>query len=256
VVILRIVVSLLLFALLSAAATREPARTRRAMVVSTEKHATEIGVEVLRKGGNAVDAAVAVGFALSVTHPAAGSLGGGGFMLIRLANGRSTFIDFRERAPAAATRTMYLDSQGKPTGESVLGYRASGVPGSCRGYALALEKYGTWRWPKVVEPAIRLASEGFAVTYEFAQDLRDNQRLPQFPESKRIFLRNGDYLEQGDVLRQRDLAATLKRIAKKGPDEFYTGENAMKGPLPAGIVTEAKKRLEKAGAIVEPLIAQ
>jgi gamma-glutamyltranspeptidase/glutathione hydrolase len=226
VVILRIVVSVLLFALLSAAATREPVRTRKAMVVSTEKHATEIGVEVLRKGGNAVDAAVAVGFALSVTHPAAGSLGGGGFMLIRLADGRSTFIDFRERAPAAATRTMYLDSRGTPTGESVLGYRASGVPGSCRGYALALEKYGTWRWPKVVEPAIRLASEGFAVTYEFAQDLRDNQRLPQFPESRRIFLRNGDYLEQGDVLRQRDLAATLKRIAKKGPDEFYTGETA------------------------------
>jgi gamma-glutamyltranspeptidase/glutathione hydrolase len=222
----RLAAFLLLFALLSTAATREPVRTRRVMVVSTEKHATEIGVEVLRKGGNAVDAAVAVGFALAVTHPPAGSLGGGGFMLIRLADGRSTFVDFRERAPAAATRTMYLDAQGKPTDQSVVGYRASGVPGSCRGYALALEKYGTWKWSKVVQPAIRLASKGFPVTYEFAKDVRDNTRLPQFPESKRIFLRNGDYLEQGDVLRQPDLAATLKRIAKKGPDEFYTGETA------------------------------
>jgi gamma-glutamyltranspeptidase/glutathione hydrolase len=222
----RSIAFLLFVALVSTAATREPVRTRRAMVVSTEKHATEVGVEVLRKGGNAVDAAVAVGFALAVTHPPAGSLGGGGFMLIRLADGRSTFVDFRERAPAAATRTMYLDPQGKPTDESVLGYHASGVPGSCRGYALALEKYGTWKWSKVVQPAVRLATKGFPVTYEFAKDLRDNKRLPEFPESRRIFLRNGHYLEQGDVLRQRDLAATLKRIAKKGPDEFYTGETA------------------------------
>ena len=222
----RSIAFLLFVALVSTAATREPVRTRRAMVVSTEKHATEVGVEVLRKGGNAVDAAVAVGFALAVTHPPAGSLGGGGFMLIRLADGRSTFVDFRERAPAAATRTMYLDPQGKPTDESVLGYRASGVPGSCRGYALALEKYGTWKWSKVVQPAVGLATKGFPVTYEFAKDLRDNTHLPQFAESKRIFLRNGNYLEQDDVLRQRDLAATLKRIAKKGPDEFYTGETA------------------------------
>ena len=196
------------------------------MVVSTEKHATEAGVEVLRKGGNAVDAAVAVGFALSVTHPAAGSLGGGGFMLIRLADGRSTFIDFRERAPGAATRDMYLDAQGNPTEESVVGYRASGVPGSCRGYALALEKYGSWRWPDVIEPSIRLASRGFPVTYQFAEDLREDQRLPRFPESKRIFLRGGNFLKQGDALRQPELAATLRRVAKNGPDELYTGETA------------------------------
>jgi gamma-glutamyltranspeptidase/glutathione hydrolase len=226
VILLRLTGLLLLFCLGLLAATREPARARRAMVVSTERHATAIGVEVLRKGGNAVDAAVAVGLALSVTHPAAGSLGGGGFMLIRLADGRSTFIDFRERAPAAAARTMYLDSEGKPTADSVVGYRASGVPGSSRGYALALERFGTWRWAKVVEPAIRLAKKGFSVTYQFAQDLRDNERLALFPESKRIFLRGGNYLQPGDVLRQPELAATLRRLAKKGPDELYTGETA------------------------------
>jgi len=226
VIILRLAGVLLLFALTLLAATREPVRTRRAMVVSTEKHATDIGVEVLRKGGNAVDAAVVVGLALAVTHPAAGSLGGGGFMLIRFADGGATFIDFRERAPAAATRRMYLDSQANPTEDSVVGYRASGVPGSCRGYALALEKYGSWRWSKVLEPAIRLATKGFAVTYQFAQDLRENERLPRFPESRRIFLRDGNFLDQGDVLRQPELAATLRRLAKNGPDELYTGETA------------------------------
>jgi gamma-glutamyltranspeptidase/glutathione hydrolase len=226
VILLRLVIALLLFAVMLLAATREPVRTRRAMVVSTEEHATEVGVEVLRKGGNAVDAAVAVGLALSVTHPAAGSLGGGGFMLIRLADGRSTFIDFRERAPAAATQTMYLDSGGKPTRDSVIGYRASGVPGSCRGYALALEKYGSWRWARVVDPAVRLATKGFPITYGFARDLRENDRLARFPESKQIFLRSGDFLEQGDLLRQPDLAATLRRLAKNGPDELYTGETA------------------------------
>jgi gamma-glutamyltranspeptidase/glutathione hydrolase len=217
---------LLLFTLTLPAATRAPVRTRHAMVVSTEKHATQVGVEVLRKGGNAVDAAVAVGLALAVTHPAAGSLGGGGFMLIRFADGRSTFIDFRERAPGAAARTMYLDGQGNPTRDSVVGYRASGVPGSCRGYALALEKYGTWRWSKVVAPAIVLATKGFEVPFAFAQDLRENERLGQFPESKRIFLRGGSFLEAGDVLRQGELAATLRRLAKSGPDELYTGETA------------------------------
>jgi gamma-glutamyltranspeptidase/glutathione hydrolase len=223
---IRLTGILLLLTLTLPAATREPVHTRRAMVVSTETHATEIGVEVLRKGGNAVDAAVAVGFALSVTHPAAGSLGGGGFMLIRFADARSTFIDFRERAPAAATRTMYLNAEGNPTEDSVAGYRASGVPGSCRGYAMALEKYGSWAWPKVVEPAIRLAAKGFTVSYEFARDLKETKRLAQFPESKRIFLRGGNFLEQGDEFRQPELAATLRRISKKGPDELYTGETA------------------------------
>ncbi len=222
----RLSTLLLILALTLSAATREPVHTRHAMVVTTEPHATQVGVEVLRKGGNAVDAAVAVGLALSVTHPQAASLGGGGFMMIRLADGRSTFIDFRERAPAAATRTMYLDAAGKPTQDSVVGYRASGVPGSCRGYALALEKYGSWRWAKLVEPAIRLAKNGFPITYQFAQDLRDNERLPQFPESKRLFLRGGNFYAQGDVLRQPELAATLRRLAKRGPDELYTGETA------------------------------
>ncbi|MDA1234974.1 MAG: gamma-glutamyltransferase, partial [Acidobacteria bacterium] len=129
---------LLVVALLAPAATREPVHARKAMVVSAEPHATRVGVDVLQSGGNAVDAAVAVGLTLAVTHPLAGNLGGGGFMLIRLADGRSTFIDFRERAPQSATRDMYLDAEGKPTDESVLGYRASGVPGTVRGLGMAL----------------------------------------------------------------------------------------------------------------------
>src|SRR6185295_11278560 len=155
-----------LAALCTTVSAREPVRARHAMVGAQEPLATDVGVQILRQGGNAVDAAIAVGFALAVTHPYAGNLGGGGFMLIRFADGRSTFIDFRERAPGKATRTMYLDAHGKPTDESVVGYRASGVPGSLRGYAMALEKYGTRRLPKVIEPAIEIANKGFTVTYQ------------------------------------------------------------------------------------------
>ena len=196
------------------------------MVVSAEPHATRVGVDVLRSGGNAIDAAVAVGLSLAVTHPSAGNIGGGGFMLIRFADGRATFIDFRETAPQAATRDMYLDNDGDPTEDSWIGYRASGVPGTVRGLALALEQYGTKRWREVVEPAQRLAERGFPLSYGLARGMRQSTRLPLFQESKRIFLNSRRDYEYGDVLRQKDLAKTLARLAKYGPDEFYTGRTA------------------------------
>ena len=205
----------------------QPVYAREAMVVTAERHATSIGIDVLRDGGNAVDAAVAIGLALAVTEPNAGNLGGGGFMLIRLAGGRATFLDFRERAPASAQRDMYLDKNGDPTADSVVGYRAAGVPGTVRGLAMALNKYGTKSWPSMVEPAIRLAGEGVPVTWDLARSLRSSGRLGRFPESRRIFLDGGRYFELGDTLKQQDLAVTLERLARHGPDEFYSGETAL-----------------------------
>jgi gamma-glutamyltranspeptidase / glutathione hydrolase len=203
---------------------REPERARNAMVVSQESHATDAGVAVLRSGGNAVDAAIAVAFALAVTHPTAGNLGGGGFMLVRLANGKSTFIDFREQAPAAATRDMYLDAKGNVTRDSLVGWRAAGVPGTVRGMALAHTKYGSKPWAQLVAPAIRLAAQGFPVTYREAQSLRDSaELLSKFPESNRIFLRNGRYYEMDQTLRQPQLAFTLRRIAATHGRDFYEG---------------------------------
>ncbi len=204
----------------------QPVYARNAMVVTAERHATQIGVEVLRGGGNAVDAAVAIGLALAVTEPNAGNLGGGGFMLIRLADGRTTFLDFREMAPGSAHRDMYLDDHGRPTRDSVTGYRASGVPGTVRGLALALKKYGTKSWAAMVAPAELLAREGFPLTWDLAESLKGSSRLAQFPESRRVFLNGGRPFDIGVTLKQPDLAKTLGRIARNGPDEFYTGETA------------------------------
>ena len=205
----------------------EPVHARHAMVVTAEPHATDVGVAVLKAGGNAVDAAVAVGFALAVTHPSAGNIGGGGFMLVRLADGRSTFLDFRERAPEHASRNMYLDASGKPTEDSVVGYRAAGVPGSVRGFEYASKKYGHKPWADLVAPAISLAENGFPVTYDFARALhRDSPLLKRFPETKRIFLRDGRSYEAGETFRQPDLARTLRRIQQKGARDFYEGETA------------------------------
>src|SRR5580698_7354173 len=142
----------------------QPVRARHGMVVSRETHATQAGLKILESGGNAIDAAVAVGFALAVTHSSAGNLGGGGFMLLRLADGRTTFIDFRERAPAAASRNMSLDAAGKATQDSTVGYRASGVPGTVRGLEYASQKYGKRPWADLVRPAAELASKGFALS--------------------------------------------------------------------------------------------
>jgi gamma-glutamyltranspeptidase/glutathione hydrolase len=214
------------------ALAREPVRGRHGMVASTNDIASRVGVEILKRGGNAVDAAIAVAFALQVTHPAAGNLGGGGFMLIRLKNGRSTAIDYREMAPAAASRNVYLDKNGnliEGEGGSLVGYRAAGVPGTVRGMELALKNYGSGKltWTQLIEPARQLAANGFAVSYELARSLQgDREYLSQYPETKRIYLRNGKFYQEGELFRQPELAATFFRLQRSGPNEFYEGETA------------------------------
>ncbi len=205
---------------------RDPVRAAHAMVVSEEPFATDVGVSILKSGGNAVDAAVAVGFALAVTHPFAGNLGGGGFMLIRLADGRTTFIDFRERAPGKATHDMYLDAAGNATRDSIEGWRSAGVPGTVRGFDLALSKYGRKHWAEVIQPAIGLASKGVPLSYAEARSFQDSKSLAADPESRRIFQKNGADLHPGDLLVQPELAATLKRLENGGAKEFYEGETA------------------------------
>src|SRR5215472_3429169 len=205
----------------------EPVYARKGMVVAQEPLAADVGVAVLKSGGNAVDAAVAVGFALAVTYPYAGNLGGGGFMLIRMADGRTTFIDFREKAPSKATHDMYLDASGNPTKDSVLGWRAAGVPGSVRGFELALKKYGTKPWAEMLRPAIHLASEGFPISYPQMRSFKANaDAFSQFPESKQIFLKGGALYDWNENFRQPELARTLDRIAHHGGKEFYEGETA------------------------------
>jgi len=205
----------------------EPVFARKGMVVAQEPLAADVGVAVLKSGGNAVDAAVAVGFALAVTHPYAGNIGGGGFMLIRMADGRTTFIDFREKAPHQASRNMYLDADGKLTRDSIIGWRAAGVPGTVRGLELAQKKYGRQSWTELLQPAIELASKGFPVSHWMMQSLRANaESLSQFPDSKRIFLKGGAFYDWNEIFRQPDLARTLERIAHQGAKDFYEGETA------------------------------
>ncbi|PWU08242.1 MAG: gamma-glutamyltransferase [Terriglobia bacterium] len=207
----------------------QPVRARHAMVVAQEPLATDVGVAVLQAGGNAVDAAVAVAFALAVTHPFAGNLGGGGFLLARFADGRSTFVDFREAAPRKASHDMYLDASGQPTRESLVGWRAAGVPGTVRGLELAHQKFGRLPWANLVRPSIDLASQGFVVSWALAESLKGSEgRLSLFADSKRIFLKDGAYFEAGDGFVQPELARTLERIAKGGATEFYEGETAHK----------------------------
>ena len=208
-----------------ATAHEQPVRTKHAMVVSVHHLATDAGVEILKQGGNAIDAAVATGFALAVVHPVAGNIGGGGFMLVRFAAGNSTFIDYRERAPQAATANMYLDAKGNIIPDaSITGYTAIGVPGSVAGMVYAEKKYGKLALAKVMAPAIKLASQGFVLTEEEAAALHD-ERLSAFPESKRIFQRDGNFYKAGETFRQPELAATLKAIAAD-PDDFYHGRIA------------------------------
>ncbi len=206
---------------------REPVYGRKAMVVAQEDLATDVGVSILRGGGNAVDAAVAVGFALAVTHPYAGNLGGGGFMLIRMADGRATFIDFREKAPGRASHDMYLDGQGNPTKDSVVGWRSVGVPGTVSGFALAHEKYGRKSWAELLKPAVALAEKGFpASRWQMDSWKRAAPLLSQFPESQRIFLKGGAFYDWQETFRQPELARTLGRIARLGAKDFYEGETA------------------------------
>jgi gamma-glutamyltranspeptidase / glutathione hydrolase len=208
------------------AARLVPVEAPRGMVVTVRASASRIGVQIMKSGGNAVDAAVAVGFALAVVHPQAGNLGGGGFMLIRMADGKTHFIDYREKAPAAATANMYLDAQGNVIDDaSTVGYKAIGVPGSVAGMVFAEKKYGKLSLAQVMAPAIKLAEQGFTLTADDATDLRDDKRLADFPESRHIFQRDGNYYNAGDAFKQPDLARTLKRIAAN-PDDFYHGAMA------------------------------
>jgi gamma-glutamyltranspeptidase/glutathione hydrolase len=203
----------------------QPVYAQHGMVVSVRDLASQAGVDVLKQGGNAVDAAVATGFALAVVHPQAGNLGGGGFMLVRMADGKTHFVDFRETAPAAATEKMYLDANGNIIpNASLIGYRSIGVPGSVAGLAYAEKHYGKLSLAKVMAPAIRLARDGYALTYTESQDFKDPD-LAKFPESRRIFQRDGNYYQQGEIFKQPELAKTLERIAKN-PDDFYHGEIA------------------------------
>lgn len=207
-------------------ASREPVRARLGMVGSTDEHASRAGLQILRHGGNAVDAAVAVGFALAVTHPAAGNLGGGGFMVIRFADGRETTIDYREVAPAAARRDMFLDSSGEPVADrSRVGPLAAGVPGSVAGLALAQRRYGRLPLARVIAPAVALARDGFEVSWALADSLKSAQSLlSTHPASARAFQRaDGSLPGPGDRLVQPDLAHTLTLIAEHGPDAFYKG---------------------------------
>src|SRR5437763_7193349 len=201
-------------------------RAGHGMVATDEELGSEAGVEILKRGGNAVDAAVAVAFALAVVEPAAGNIGGGGFMLIRLANGKTSFLDYREVAPGKATRDMYIGKDGKLDEEaSVIGYRSVAVPGTVAGLELALKSYGTMKLADVMAPAIRLAEEGFLIRGKLAAELaEESPGLRVFPASKRIFLNGGRMFMAGDTLQQPELAATLKRIAQSGANEFYHGE--------------------------------
>lgn len=197
------------------------------MVVTQEPLAADVGVAVLKAGGNAVDAAVAIGFALAVTYPPAGNIAGGGFLLARFKNGKTTFIDFRETAPSSAERNMYLDAAGNVTRDSVSGWRASATPGTVAGLAYAHRKYGRRPWATLIKPSVRLAAHGFPVPYELAESFRSNARdLSQFSESNRIFLNRGRFYNAGDALRQPELARVLRRIARHGANDFYRGRTA------------------------------
>jgi len=203
----------------------EPTRAPHAMVVSIHHDASDAGLAILKQGGNAVDAAVAVGFALAVVYPAAGNIGGGGFMLIRDKHGKAHFLDYREMAPAAATRDMYLDAKGNVIpGMSLVGYKASGVPGTVAGLTYAQKHFGKLTLAQDLAPAIKLASEGYVLSAEEVRNLQ-SKNLTRFPASARIFQRNGDFYKAGETFKQPELAATLTRISQN-PDDFYKGAMA------------------------------
>ena len=203
-----------------------PTLAKHAMVVSIHHDASDAGLAMLKQGGNAVDAVVAVGFALAVVFPQAGNIGGGGFMLIRMHDGKSHFLDYREKAPAAATADMYLDAKGNVVpGLSTLGYKAIGVPGTVAGLVYAEKTYGKLTLAKVMAPAIRLATEGCILPEEVANNIRTSSNLAKFPESRHLYQRDGNFYKPGDRMIQPELAATLQRIAAD-PATFYKGTMA------------------------------
>src|SRR5712692_1205205 len=207
---------------------KQAVRASHGMIATDEELGSEAGVEILKRGGNAVDAAVAVAFALAVVEPAAGNIGGGGFMLIRLADGKTTFLDYREVAPDKARRDMYIGKDGKLDEEaSVIGYKSIAVPGTVAGLTLALKTYGSMKLADVMAPAIRLAENGFPISKRLAHEFEEERPgLQRFAVSRRIFLNDGKMFQPGDTLRQPYLAATLTRIARNGAAEFYSGETA------------------------------
>ncbi|MES2205871.1 MAG: gamma-glutamyltransferase [Pseudomonadota bacterium] len=233
------IITLIAASSLSHAASRPAVEASNGMVVTSQAIASQVGVDILKMGGNAIDAAVAVGYAQAVVNPCCGNIGGGGFMTIHLADGRDTFINFREKAPAAASATMYLDATGNPIKESSLyGYLAVGVPGTVMGLDTALKKYGTLSREQVMAPAIKLARQGF-VLKRSDTDILDTtiKQFRNVPEVARIFLRaDGSPLQPGDKLIQKDLAKTLEAIAHKGSDAFY------KGTIPLAIERAAKAK--------------
>jgi len=231
---LIVVVAALCAAQMSLAQGMRPTHARKAIVVSIHPEASRVGAEIMRQGGNAVDAAVATGFALAVVHPAAGNIGGGGFMLLRKANGELHFLDFREKAPKAASRDMYLDAQGNVIpNASQVGYKSIGVPGSVAGLVYAQKHWGKLPLKTVMEPAIRLARDGVRLTYEEAHSMHYEWNTDKHAEedrvllgdAKRVFQRNGDFYSAGEIFRQPELARTLVRIALN-PDDFYKGAMA------------------------------
>ena len=213
----------------------KPTEAEHAMVVSNSRLASEAGIEILKAGGNAVDAAVATGFALAVAFPSAGNIGGGGFMNIRMADGRSMTLDYREMAPLASSRDMYIDANGKLTNKSTVGYLASGVPGSVAGMSEALKKYGLFTLAQVMAPAIRLAEQGFMVDSQFARGIEGGRRAITPFEGKAVFFPGGEAAKPGTRLVQSDLARTLKLIAEKGPKAFY------EGPIADSLVAEEQR---------------
>jgi gamma-glutamyltranspeptidase/glutathione hydrolase len=196
------------------------------MVATDAKRATNVGQQILEQGGNAVDAAVATTFALAVVYPEAGNIGGGGFMVARMAD-TTAALDFREEAPSAATRDMYLDENGEPTDSSLVGYLASGVPGTVAGMRKAWERFGSMPWKDLLQPAIALASEGFTVNERFAETVQERaDKLGRYPASRKLFLPDGEPLQAGQTWKNPDLAATLRRVAKEGRAGFYEGKTA------------------------------
>lgn len=204
----------------------QPERAEKGMVASVHVLASEAGVRMMKSGGNAIDAAVATGFALAVVHPSAGNIGGGGFMLVRMSSGDTHFLDFREKAPGKAHSKMYQDDNGDVVPQlSRLGYLAVGVPGSVKGLVHAQKKFGKLTLRQVMAPAIRLAREGYALDWGDARSMTNDRGLARFPDSRRIFQNGGKGWRQGDIFKQPELARTLERIAES-PDDFYTGKMA------------------------------
>ena len=223
-----LIILIIIFNIKTSSQTALPVKAQNGMVVSASSLASEVGIEILKKGGNAVDAAVAVGFALAVTYPYAGNLGGGGFFVMHLKDGKNITIDFREKAPISAHRDMFLGKNGEFKPElSQEGITSSGVPGSVAGLIFALEKYGTMELKDVIQPAINLAKNGFKLDESDARSFKNHlDEFKKYPSSFKIFSKNGEPYKEGDLFIQSDLANTLEEIKRNGKDGFYKGKVA------------------------------